>query len=144
MHGPIDQGPGQHSETVGGHLERVAEHGSVCGRLDPFVAVTAIEPLGAGEPERDGLPGDILLCEIPDWAVSAARADAQRTVELHPGPRVLWPERIVSRRQRIDKSSDAIRARLQLPFVNVEYLHGGPPDDAQRLGDEPPGHWHPR
>lgn len=92
MHGPIDQWPGQDRESVSGHLQRVAERDSVRSRFDPVVAVKPIETLGAGEPERDGLPRYVFLNEGPDRAMSAARANADRAVELRAWPRALWPE----------------------------------------------------
>jgi hypothetical protein len=100
--------------------------------LPPGITGFRIESPRSGEPEPDGLPRYILFYQIPDRAVSAARADAKRAVELHPGPRVPWPERIVSGCQRIDNCSDSIRARLQLAFVNVQYLHDASLGDAQR------------
>lgn len=138
MHRPIDHRPGQHRETARRHFQRVAQHDRVGARRDPFVAVRSIEPPRAGEPELDRLPRNVLHYDIPDRAVSAARADAKRAVELHLGPREPWPERIVSGCQRIDERADPIRARLQFALVNIQYPRDTSLADAQPCFRGPP------
>ena len=49
MHGPIDRGPGQHGGAVSRQLQRVAEHGRLGGRPEPFEDGKSIEVNGVRE-----------------------------------------------------------------------------------------------